>query len=253
MVGKLGCGCCTTEPAQLCTGAIYRNQIIEDYSPSFDPYFYFPTGLISNLTTENGYCRCAGFALSYVLTSGFQYGFFKKTTLAEPVESLLKLVMWNDGLYQGPVLPFESSLEAEVGIGRGGGGFQTFLNVNYSMMARAYWYNSEGFVCIIRTVTGQSFGALIPIRPKAGDVFGVRLSDFSLDTNVTWTTEVIPGKVEFLLNGEAVLTVTDTQYFSNLLACNFIAGIRLSEPTFIFGNYVFPHKIRVDDFTLSAL
>lgn len=247
MVGLLGCGCCATEPSELCTDAIYQNQIIEDYSPTFDPYFFFPTGQIAGLVTENGYCRCAGYPTTgFYDTYGYQYGVFKKTTLLNPIESFIQLTLWDDFIYQGPYQYARPELIATVGI-RDGGGFLGFIAPTYRVVARAYWFNSTGFVFSVGT-----FGVLIPIRPKTGDVFGVRLSDFTIDANVTWQTQITPSKAEFVLNGETIYTVTDSQYFVPLKACQFDAGIFLTEPAFIQGNYVFPHKLRVDNFTVSA-
>lgn len=248
MVGMLGCGCCGPVQTELCTSsAFFRNEIEEDFSPTFDSYFSPLTGNVSVLETRDGYCQINQQSynpFSYS-SNGALFGQFKKSTLELPVESFLKLELWNDSAYiPGPT--YVPEIQARVAIVASYNlTFPPFLSGIYEAYARAF-IDSSYYVFHV-----GSFSILISIRPKTGDVFGVRLSDFII-TSSTPTTMIKPRKAEFILNNQTVHTVTDESVFVSFNACQFATGLYITEPQLSqgFGSVKW---VKVDDFTVSAL
>lgn len=248
MVGMLGCGCCGPTQTVICTDAPgYQNQILEDFNPTFDPYFSSPTGDVSQLETVDGYCQI--YQLSYnpnrYTSSGALFGLFKKSTLELPIETSLKLHYWFDGAYiPGPTYVPEiiASIEFDA---QPFNSFSPYLGGNYRVYARAF-IDASYYVFHAGT-----FSVLVPIRPKTGDVFGLRLSDFII-TSSTLSLMVKPRKAEFILNGQTVYSVIDESVFVSFQACRFFSGFYITEPQLssTFGSVKW---VRVDDFTLSAL
>lgn len=249
MVGMLGCGCCG--PNQLCSDVRLKSEIIEDFSPTFDSYFINPPwGYLTNLKIVNEACQCTGpeYSFNARSTAGVELSTFQKATLENPIELLIKLVKWDDDVYQGGNVVFLNETRVKIVCN-----ITTYnaviINGPYSAEARAYFYNSTGYILRV-----GNFGILIRIRPKVGDIFGIRLSDFVINPSVTWQIEIKPTKVELMLNGQSIYTLTDQQYFTYFSACQFRTGYSLVEPAFIdpLGRE-FPNRLRVDDFHHSSL
>ena len=247
MVGMLGCGCCGT--VELCAERLWNSEISEDFSPTFDPYFSIPTGDVISLKTINGTCQCIGPENLGYATTGYEFGKFQKTTLLAPIEASLKLVFWDDEIYQGPAQPLMPPIEVKVVINITGRQiYQPLIVGTYTAFARAAFFNSTDYIFIV-----GDFSVRLNIRPKAGDVFGIRLSEFILDTTRPWASYITPSKAEFILNGQSIYTVTDSQYFTQFNGCQFESGFQIFEPAFIYPIFVLPNRVRVDDFTFSAL
>jgi len=248
MVGKLGCGCCGPTQTELCTSAsFFANEIAEDFSPTFDPYFSYPTGAISGLVTIDGHCQInqqINNPNSYS-SQGALFGKFKKSTLELPVEASLKLYYWFDAAYiPGPTYAPEIIASLTIDAQQ----FLTFppsLTGNYGVYARAF-LNASYYIFYAGT-----FAVLVPIRPKTGDVFGIRLSDFTI-TSSSPNTMIKPRKAEFVLNGQTVYTVIDQSVFVSFNACQFATGFFISEPSLGPGRGS-ALWVKVDDFTHSSL
>ena len=248
MVGKLGCGCCGPTQTELCTSAsFFQNQIVEDFSPTFDPYFSYPQGAISGLVTLDGHCQInqqINNPNSYS-SQGALFGRFKKSTLELPVEAFLKLHYWFDAAYvPGPT--YVPAIIARLAIDATPFfTFPPFLLGNYSAAAYANFNYSK-------YVFGAGlFSISIPIRPKTGDVFGIRLSDFTITSSFP-NTMIKPQKAEFVLNGQTVYTVIDQSVFVSFNACQFATGFYISEPSLGPGRGS-ALWVKVDDFTHSSL
>ena len=248
MVGLLGCGCCGPTQTELCRSAsFFQNQIVEDFSPTFDPYFSYPTGSISVLETKDGYCQInqQSYNPNSYSSQGALFGRFKKSTLELPVEAFLKLHYWFDAAYvPGPT--YVPGIIASLTIDAQP--FFTFpptLVGNYGVYARAF-FNQSNYIFYAGT-----FAVLVPIRPKTGDVFGIRLSDFTI-TSSFLNTMIKPQKAEFVLNGQTVYTVIDQSVFVSFNACQFATGVLISEPRAGArpGSALW---VKVDDFTHSSL
>jgi len=248
MVGKLGCGCCGPTQTELCTSAsFFQNQIVEDFSPTFDPYFSPLTGAIRVLETRDGYCQInqqGGWRNSYE-SRGALYGRFKKSTLELPVEAFLKLHYWFDAAYVPgpayiPATDARLAIDAYYDLT-----FPPFLSGNYAASAYANFnYSNYNF-------RAGLFSISIPIRPKTGDVFGIRLSDFTITSSFP-NTMIKPSKAEFVLNGQTVYTVIDQSVFVSFNACNFATGFFIAEPNYGPGRGS-ALWVKVDDFTHSSL
>jgi hypothetical protein len=248
MVGLLGCGCCGPTQTELCTSAsFFQNQIVEDFSPTFDPYFSPLRGDIRVLETKDGHCQInqQSYNPNSYASQGALFGRFKKSTLELPVEAFLKLHYWFDAAYVPgpayiPAINARLAIDAYYDLT-----FPPFLSGNYTAAAYAN-FNSSNY-----QFRAGLFSISIPIRPKTGDVFGIRLSDFTITSSFP-NTMIKPKKAEFVLNGQTIYTVIDQSVFVSFNACNFATGFFISEPRAGArpGSALW---VKVDDFTHSSL
>lgn len=252
MVGMLGCGCCG--PQELCEGdPNFLNAIVDDFSPTFDPYFKLFQGRVSFLQAINGICRPVPeeVGVNSRTSRGSLWGVFNKKTIEEPIEVSVKLIKWEDELYETPPTGIATEqIWLHVGIDLTTSDLTPWsFGSQYAAVARGYYFGGNKY-----QFRAGSFATLVPIRPKAGDVFGVRLSKFTTRLpfpDVPSYVLIKPTIAEFVLNGVARYTVTNTSYFTEFPACHFRTGMQMSQLAWLgYENFVY---IEVDDWTHSSL